>query len=147
MKSYTIGKVATETRVTRRAIRLYEMRGLIGEPARTATGYRLYTEYDVDLIRFIRRARDLGLSLDAVAEIIEISQHGAPCARTRALLDERIAEIDATIDDLQRLRATISAARQIDAHQSPATRCGLIESGAQLNDHSASPNERLGCHP
>lgn len=124
---YTIGETAAAAGVTRRAVRLYESRGLLRAPARTSAGYRLYTQRDIDILSFIRRARCLGLSLEAIAEIIDISEHGAPCARTRALLAERIAEIDETINDLQRLRDTINTARGARVDQTSAARCAVIE--------------------
>ena len=127
MERYTIGEAAAAAGVTRRTIRFYETRGLVHAPTRTTTGYRLYTHDDIDALTFIRRARCLGLSLDAIAEIIDISQHGTPCARTHALLAERIAEIDVAINDLQRLRTTISAARLAKVDQSSAARCAVIE--------------------
>lgn len=133
MSSYTIGQAAIAAGVTRRAVRLYETRGLIDAPQRSTAGYRLYTNDDIDTLEFIRRSRGLGLSLDAIAEIMDVSQRGTPCARTRALLAERIEEIDAAIHDLQRLRSTIDKARVANVDQSTGARCAVIEHATHSN--------------
>lgn len=125
MDTYTVGEAAKAAGVTARAVRLYEAKRLVAESRRSTSGYRLFTDEDVETLAFVRRARSLGLSLDAIAEIIDISRHGAPCERTRALLDQRVVEIDATIKDLLRLRETIVAAQGIPC--GTGTRCAVIE--------------------
>jgi len=82
----TVGQVAEAAGVTAKAVRLYEARGLLPPAARSAAGYRVFDESDVDTVRFIRRARSLGLSLDAAAEILATRRSGkVPCARTGEL--------------------------------------------------------------
>ncbi len=132
MNRFTIGEAAKEAGVTTRAVRLYEAKGLLAAAERTDSGYRLFTSDDVETLSFIRRGRRLGLSLEGIAEILELSQGGAPCDRTRALLDERVHEIDATITDLQQLRATIVAARQTDCTEPGAIHCAMIETYTPL---------------
>jgi len=79
----TVGQVAAAAGVSAKAVRLYEARGLLPPAARSAAGYRVFDESDVDTVRFIRRARSLGLSLDAAAEILATRRSGkVPCART-----------------------------------------------------------------
>jgi len=119
--------------VSTKAVRLYEARGLLPVAPRTAAGYRVFTESDVDTVRFIRRARSLGLGLDAAAEILATHRSGAaPCDRTGQLLDQRIAEIDHTLRELRELRATLRelratliAARRTD-HHTDADRAGDV---------------------
>lgn len=112
---FTVGQVARAAGVSSKAVRLYEARGLLPVAARTAAGYRVFTESDVDTVRFIRRARSLGLGLDAAAEILTTHRSGAaPCGRTGQLLDQRIAEIDHTLRELRELRRTLVAARRTD---------------------------------
>ncbi len=127
---FTIGDAANKAGVTTRAVRLYEAKGLLAPAERTESGYRLFTDDDVETLSFIRRGRRLGLSLEAIAEVLALSRTGAPCDRTRTLLNERVNEIDDTISDLQQLRATIVAAQQADCSQAGATRCAMIESAA-----------------
>lgn len=126
--NYTVGEAARAAGVSTRAIRHYEERGLLPQVARSPSGYRLFSDEAVEVLAFIRRGRTLGLSLDAIAEIMLIAEKGAPCERTRALLAERLAEIDRTIADLRSLRETITTAATIAVDQTAATRCAIIES-------------------
>jgi len=130
--SYTISEVAQAAGVTPRAIRLYESKGLLPPADRTASGYRTFGDGHVEILTFIRQARHLGLSLEAIAEIVGLAEHGAPCSRTVALLDQRVAEIDHAIADLQQLRDTITRTR----HGIPGARgvrCAVIESVDQAS--------------
>lgn len=129
MSTFTVGEAAKAAGVTTRAVRLYEAKGLVSAADRTDAGYRVFSDDDVEVLTFIRQGRSLGLSLDGIAEIIDISRNGAPCDRTRALLDQRVTEIDATISDLQGLRTSIVKAQQIPCGES-ATRCAVIEGAA-----------------
>lgn len=131
--SYTIGEAATAAGVTPRAIRLYESKGLVAAPVRTESGYRLFTDDDIEVFAFIRQGRSLGLSLDAIAEIVEASKLGAPCDRTAVLLAQRLSEIDAAIADLRRLRTTIRHAQRANVDQSSGARCAVIEQVGNSN--------------
>ncbi|HZV51011.1 MAG TPA: MerR family DNA-binding protein [Candidatus Dormibacteraeota bacterium] len=88
-----------------KAVRIYEAKGLLDPADRTEAGYRMFTEHDVALVRFIRRASALGLSLAEIKEIIDLQREGAqPCARVLDLLDRRIRQIDRSLADLRALR-------------------------------------------
>ena len=126
--SYTIGEAAKAAGVTPRAVRLYESKGLLPQAERSPSGYRLLSGEAVETLGFIRRARSLGLSLDAIAEIIAIAANGAPCDRTRALLAKRLGDIDQAIADLHALRETIVTAASADVTGRSSTRCAVIES-------------------
>jgi MerR family copper efflux transcriptional regulator len=127
----TVGQVARAAGVSTKAVRLYEARGLLPVAPRTAGGYRVFTESDVDTVRFIRRARSLGLGLDAAAESWPPTAAEQRPA-TGPLLDQRIAEIDHTLRELRELRATLRelratliAARRTD-HHTDADRAGDV---------------------
>lgn len=75
----------------------------------------------MDTVCFIRRARSLGLGLDAAADILATHRSGqAPCERTGQLLEQRIAEIEHTLRELRELRATLVAARRTGADRAGA---------------------------
>lgn len=124
--SYTIGQAATAAGVTPRAVRLYESNGLLPAADRLDSGYRVFGDRHVELLVFIRQARSLGLSLDAIAEIVDLAEREAPCERTAALLDDRLAEIDQAIADLRQLRATITRTQR-NPSNAPGHRCAVIE--------------------
>ncbi|XVV06644.1 heavy metal-responsive transcriptional regulator [Actinosynnema sp. CA-248983] len=132
----TVGQVAKAAGLTRRAVRLYEERGLLPAAERTAAGYRRYTRNDIDTLTFIRRARALDLPLDDIAAILALRRGGnTPCEAVRGLVDTRIAEIDQAIADLQALRASLDATRQDAATSAAAPQgagvCPIIERPAR----------------
>ena len=67
-----IGELAAQAGVPAATVRYYERRGLIGRPGRSPSGYREYTEAEVDRIRFIKRAQDLGFALEEIQDLLEL---------------------------------------------------------------------------
>ncbi|MBI3457253.1 MAG: heavy metal-responsive transcriptional regulator [Candidatus Rokubacteria bacterium] len=103
-----IGVVARQAGVGPKAIRFYEAKGLIPRPPRAANGYRLYPRDAVDLLRFIKQAQGLGLTLDEIREIVALRQGGRPpCAHVYRLLQTKAAELDRKLSDLLTLRRRI----------------------------------------
>jgi DNA-binding transcriptional MerR regulator len=103
--SLTIGELAGSTGVAVETIRYYERIGLLPAPARTAAGYRLYGDDDVQRLLFVRRTRDLGLHLDAVRELLGLAgDRLRPCARVDRLVRDHIHELDHKIAGLVGLR-------------------------------------------
>jgi MerR family transcriptional regulator, copper efflux regulator len=90
----TIGQAARAAGVTRKAVRVYEAKGLLPAADRTIAGYRLYHEGDVELLPFIRRARTLGLHLDDIRRVLAIRQRAANCCT-----DERLVTVCGIIED------------------------------------------------
>ncbi len=108
----SIGEAADRTQLSRKAIRLYEKKGLLPPAPRSDAGYRQYSGDDLDVLHFIRRAKALGLRLNEVSEILDLQRGGEhPCDRVLGLLDGRIGEIDRTIADLRQLRSALRTAR------------------------------------
>lgn len=107
---YRIGQLAEISGIPAKTIRFYEANGIVPSPDRTESGYRLYRQGDLERLLFIRRAKTLGLSLDAIREIIVIREGGqAPCDHVRLLLDEKLADVQ------QRLRALHELERELQA--------------------------------
>ena len=128
----TIGRAAKAVGLTPKAIRLYETRGLLDPPARTAAGYRLYTESHITQLRFISAARKLGLHVDQIRDILDTAHQGRrPCRTTRVILEQRIDEIDTLIRELGELRQALSHARDVnethDTDSDPGLICPVIE--------------------
>jgi len=100
-----IGGVARELGVNPKTIRYYEEIGLIPPAQRTETGYRIYSQSDMDRIAFILRARELDFSLDDIGEILALREKGeAPCLYVTELVAKQLAIIDAKIAALNQLR-------------------------------------------
>lgn len=129
-RTLRIGEVAGATGISVEALRFYERRGLLGRPARTASGYRAYDEEVLERLAFIKRAQSIGFSLDEIAEILEMRGQGvAPCVEVREAARRKLAELDARLRELRRYRTELARTladwdeRGIEEGQF----CGLIE--------------------
>jgi DNA-binding transcriptional MerR regulator len=106
----SITQLAVRASVRPDTIRYYERTGLLPEPARTTggshgRGWRRYDERALDRLQFIRGAKRLGLRLDAIAELLVLRDTGqCPCDTAADKLSSRLAEVDAEIAELARLR-------------------------------------------
>lgn len=107
-----IGELAERAGVTTKTLRFYEQAQVLPRPARTASGYRDYDETSIARLRFVRAAQAAGLSLAEIRTVITVREdQGPPCGYVTALLDrhaaaldERIAELEATREEVRRLR-------------------------------------------
>lgn len=119
MEGLTISKVAEETGFSPSALRFYEGHGLIS-PARTAAGYRCYDPASVETLRFIARAKRLGLSLGEISDLVALfdDRRCEPVQdRLRALLTEKITEAQDQVGNLIAFTAQLkSAAARLGAH-------------------------------
>ena len=85
-------------------VRYYEQIGLLPVPSRTAGNYRTYSNEHMRRLRFIRRCRDLGFTLDQIRELLRLSsQKNEDCAEVDRITAEHLAEIEQKISDLKRL--------------------------------------------
>lgn len=128
----TVGQAASASGLTPKAVRLYERRGLLTAIERSQAGYGLFTDDDVARLMFIRQTRSLGLHLDDIAAVLAAaSGDDLPCVTVRNLIDERITDIDRTINELTDLRAALTAART-GTPRGEARLCPVIEAVAPL---------------
>ncbi|MEX0863577.1 MAG: heavy metal-responsive transcriptional regulator [Acidimicrobiia bacterium] len=105
----TISQVASEVGVGTDTIRYYERVGLLPLPDRRPNGYRSYGEEDVERLRFIRGAQRLGLRLRDIRELLVIRDKGVcPCGHTAKLVNQRLADLDAQIANLNKLRGEMA---------------------------------------
>jgi MerR family transcriptional regulator, copper efflux regulator len=99
-----IGELARRTGVTTKTIRYYEQIGLLPPPARTASGYRHYSEADAERLAFIRAAKDVGFSLGEIREILAArDRNEPPCPYVLALVTDKLVDLQARIQRLQSL--------------------------------------------
>ncbi|CAN7619137.1 helix-turn-helix domain-containing protein [Agrobacterium genomosp. 3] len=89
-------------------IRYYEKIGLLPDPPRSASGYRIYDETDVRRLRFILRARELGFGIDEVRGLLHLVDcRSQTCAEVQRRTEPHLAEVRAKIADLQRIEAVL----------------------------------------
>src|SRR3546814_280393 len=100
----TIGDLAKATGTKVVTIRYYERIGLLPPPERTTGNYRAYEPVHLERLRFIRRCRDLGFTLDQVRELLRLSsQEGKSCSEVDRIAAAHLAAIEEKIADLSRL--------------------------------------------
>jgi MerR family copper efflux transcriptional regulator len=101
-----IGELARQTGVAIDTVRYYERQGLLPPPARMESGYRSYALDDVHRLRFIRRAKDLGFTLEEISGLLELSsRRHEDMAELKQAAKVRLERIDERIAELQRVRA------------------------------------------
>lgn len=106
--SLTRGMLATRTGCDSETIRYYERVGLLPAPPRSAGGHRLYTVAHVDRLRFVRRARELGFTLDEVRALLGLADECyRSCARARAVAADHLADVRRKLKDLRRIERTL----------------------------------------
>jgi Cu(I)-responsive transcriptional regulator len=129
----TIGSLAKKTGTKVQTIRYYEQIGLMPEPGRTEGGQRRYGDDELDRLAFIRHARQLGFSLEAIRELLDLSDHPhRPCLEADAIarrqlkqVEQRLARLEALRTELQRMVHECSGGQTAD--------CRVLE---VLRDHS-----------
>ena len=106
--SLTIGTLAKATGTKVVTVRYYERIGLLPPPARTAGNYRAYEPAHLERLRFIRRCRDLGFTLDQIRELLCLSSQDLPsCEEVDRIAAAHLAETEEKIADLTRLAARL----------------------------------------
>jgi len=129
---YSIGRAAEISGVTPKMIRHYESQGLIPEAARTLGDYRVYTAAEVHALRFIRRARSLGFSMDEISGLLSLwrNQRRAS-AEVKRLATKHIAELDAKIEELRSMRAALADLAK-HCHGDERPECPILDDLARL---------------
>jgi MerR family mercuric resistance operon transcriptional regulator len=129
MTDIRIGELSRRTGCNIETIRYYERIGLLPRPLRSEARYRLYNSDDVHRLTFVRRARELGFSLDDVRALLALSadQGRETCAEVREVAARHLADVRAKVADLRAMeRVLADAVRQCDAGEIPG--CPLIAS-------------------
>ena len=138
-----IGELAKRTGFTTKTIRYYELLGLLAEPERTESGYRLYTENDVKRLEFIEKAKRLGFSLDDIRDILVLDQQQQrPCVHVLALIDQKLNQVDGVLRELKTFRKELARLRKESAEQlerlpADAAICGIVERGVHAKGEAA----------
>jgi len=104
-----IGDAAEASGVSAKMIRHYEDQGLVPKAGRTVAGYRIYRENDVHVLRFVRRARDLGFSMKEIKNLLGLwNNRRRESADVKRLVEGHVKELDRKIAELQAMRRTLT---------------------------------------
>jgi Hg(II)-responsive transcriptional regulator len=102
------GEVAARAGVNIQTLRYYERRGLLGRPPRTASGYRRYSEDAVRIVRFVKRAQELGFTLDEAEQLLRLRRVSpARQSSVRSLAAAKVADIESKMRQLAAMRAAL----------------------------------------
>lgn len=111
MKSLTVGNLAKQAGVNLETVRFYERRGLLPEPMRKESGYRIYGADDLHRLRFIRQAKSLGFSLNEIATILRIRDKGkCPCGEVTKIGEKHLRDLGEQIKRLRSFHNELSRA-------------------------------------
>lgn len=122
----TIGTLAAETGVGVETIRYYQRRGLMNEPERPHGSIRRYGDADVQRLRFIRTAQDLGFNLNEVGELLQLAD-GMACADAQRLASGKLQTIRQRKANLVRIEGVLETLLQRCRSRPGTTSCPLIE--------------------
>jgi MerR family mercuric resistance operon transcriptional regulator len=129
MERLTIGHLAQLGGVNLQTIRYYERRGLLPKPARTAAGYCQFAPEAARRLRFIKRAQELGFSLDEIGELLALgSQPRQNRATIRVRAQRKIEDIDRKVAALTAMKNTLHELVSQCEHCSPSAECPIVAS-------------------
>ena len=139
-----IGQAADASGVSTKMIRYYESISLIPKTVRTEAGYRIYSEKDVHTLGFVRRARDLGFSVEQIAELVTLwRDRGRASADVKRIALAHVAILERKAQELQEMASTLKHLAQ-NCHGDKRPDCPIID-GLEA-DHVARRHDRTGPH-
>jgi DNA-binding transcriptional MerR regulator len=137
-----IGEVAVTAGCNIQTLRYYERRGLLPDPGRTAAGYREYPSDTVRLIRFIKRAQELGFTLGEVEELLKLrGAKGRERRKVRSLAEAKMRDIESKVVHLQAINRALSGLVGSCRTLQVGARCPILDA---LNDTDTIPTKNGG---
>ncbi|MFG1488497.1 Zn(2+)-responsive transcriptional regulator [Oceanospirillum sp. HFRX-1_2] len=143
---YKIGSLAKASGVTVETLRFYEKQGLLPEPHRSDAGYRLYPESAISQVAFILRAKAVGFSLKDIAGLLdlEVNREQETCQTVKDFAEEKLAEIEAKIQELEQMRSALKQITDACCGGSlPASHCTILS--ALADGHQKQDKHHAAC--
>jgi Cu(I)-responsive transcriptional regulator len=130
-----IGQAARATGISPKMIRYYEAAGLLGRVRRSASGYRTYEEADLHTLRFVRRARDLGFTVEQIGDLVSLWRNSHRSSATvKTLASRHLANLAKNIAELEAMSRTLAHLAE-NCHGDDRPDCPILEDLAQLERH------------
>lgn len=125
---FLIGELAGKCGVNKESIRYYERMGIISEPSRTDSGYRMYPSETVERIRFIKRMQELGFSLSEIHKLLGIvDKDDERCMHMNDFVVNKIDEVQRKIRDLKRIELMLFELKECCPDEKSLYECPIIE--------------------
>ncbi|EFE97409.1 Zn(2+)-responsive transcriptional regulator [Serratia odorifera] len=127
---FKIGQLAKLADVTPDTVRYYEKQGMMDHDIRTEGGFRLYSEQDLQRLRFIRYAKQLGFTLETIAELlsIRVDPEHHTCQESKSIVEARLQDVENKLQELSRMRESLKRLSDAccgTAHTSSS--CSILE--------------------
>ena len=132
MATFTIGELARAAGVPSSTIRYYEREGLLRPSSRSPSNYRIYSESELERLRFIRAAQATGFTLDDVTQLLR----PAACGKVQALIEERLAVVAERMKELRHLQKVLRASLAECHEHEVSGRCRVVD---QLSTRARTP--------
>jgi len=129
MTRLTIGKVAQQAGIGVETVRFYEREGLIAEPPRGRSGYRQYPVSVVPRLLFIKRAKELGFTLNEIKQLLSLRlDPETTCAEVKQRAEVKIADIEDKLRSLRRMRKALIKLTESCSGRGPVDECPILKS-------------------
>ncbi|MED0677495.1 Hg(II)-responsive transcriptional regulator [Brevibacillus agri] len=125
---YRIGEIAKKCNVNKETLRYYERMGLISEPIRSDSGYRLYSEETINRILFIKRMQELGFTLTEIHKLLGVvDKDDVRCSDMYEFVVEKIKDVQMKIRDLKRIEQLLNELKEHCPDEKSIYECPIIE--------------------
>ncbi|PIJ56574.1 Zn(2+)-responsive transcriptional regulator [Erwinia aphidicola] len=127
---YRIGQLAKLADVTPDTIRFYEKQRMMDHEIRTEGGFRLYSETDLQRLKFIRYGRQLGFTLEAIRELlsIRVDPEHHTCQESKTIVQKRLTEVEAMLTELQHMQRSLKRLNDACCGTAHSSRyCSILE--------------------
>lgn len=134
MPSLKVSQLAERAGVGIDTVRYYERAGLLPEPPRRPSGYREYPLQAIERLRFIRRAKALGFTLEEIAGLLDLSDQRADVEAVKRLAQTRLAEVEKKLRELERVREGLRQLTEACPGHGDASTCPILSAlnGSEL---------------
>lgn len=133
----TIGEVASQSGVNIQTVRYYERRGLLPNPQRTAAGYRLYEVEAVSRIRFIKRAQELGFTLEETGDLLalRVRRDGA-CEEVSSRAAAKLLKVEQKLHELEQIKRVLEGLVEACHRRTPTAECPILGALEEIRKHA-----------